>query len=206
MPHLRGALLAPVLGLVLAASAPGQQTTPWARGGFWSSFGIGYGSAHLRCGTTAPPYGCADTTVSGIAGFLRIGTSLRPNLLFGGELSGWYREYESGGETSGEVLSSLAAVVLFFPKPSTGLFVKGGFGLSSYYFSPGGASVRGVGWGAVAGVGYDISVGGVAKYFVLTPTVDLTYGAVGNLQSGGAPFAKGWKQTVLSVGLGVTFP
>jgi len=199
-------LLAPALGLALAAPAFGQQPAPWVRGGFWSSFGIGYGSAHERCGTTTAPYGCADTTVSGITGFVRMGTSLRPTLLLGGELSGWYREYESGGETSGEVLASLAAVVLVFPKPSSGLFFKGGVGLSSYYFSPGGASARGVGWGAVAGVGYDISIGGVAKYFVLTPTADLSYGAVGDLTSGGAPFAKGWKQTVLSLGLGVTFP
>jgi hypothetical protein len=206
MRRTLSALLAPALGLALAAPASGQEPTPWVRGGFWSSFGLGYGSAHLRCGTTAPPYGCSDTTVSGVTGFLRMGTSLRPDLLVGGELGGWYREYESGGETSGEVLASLSAVVMFFPKAGSGLFLKGGLGLSSYYFSPGGASVRGVGWGAVAGVGYDISVGGVAKYFVLTPTVDLTYGAVGDLESGGATFAKGWRQTVLSVGLGVTFP
>jgi hypothetical protein len=185
--------------LGLGASLASAQRTR-GREGFWLSFGLGYGSARERCGTTTPPYGCNDTTVSGITGYLRLGKTLSRHLLLGGEFAAWYHDYTFGAES----LTGIAAVLIYYPVASEGFFVKGGGGLSNYYFSPGGGSIRGTGLGLVGGVGYDFRIG--RNYFAVTPTADVWYGRVGDLRTHGSLWATGWKQVILSVGVGVTFP
>jgi hypothetical protein len=164
---------------------------PQTREGFWISFGFGYGSASLKCDR------CADTTVGGVTGFVRLGGMLNRHLLLGGEIDGWTHNYSPGTET----LGSVTAALYYYPKPASGFFVKGGLGFSDYRFSYQG-TVSGVGGGFVAGLGYDIRVG---RMFSITPTGDLWYGSVGDLKSAGSVTATGWKQAIVSFGLGATF-
>jgi hypothetical protein len=109
---------------------------------------------------------------------------------------------ESGGAT--ELLGNLTASVFYYPAPASGFFLTGGLGFSLYLreLSGGGSDTHGGGWGFTAGAGYDIRV---ARNVSLTPVVDFVYGGVGDLTSGQATVARGWKQTVIDVGLGITW-
>jgi len=160
-----------ILGLV-ASRAAAQH--PQIREGFWVSFGLGYGSAHEKCD------GCADTTVGGVTGFVRLGGTLSRRLLLGGEIDGWTHSY-GGSPSSAETLGNVTAALYFYPMPAGGLFLKGGLGFSDYRFSVsgGGGSVTGLGGGVVAGLGYDIRVG---RNISITPTADFWYGSVGDLK------------------------
>lgn len=180
-------------GLLLslgAASALAQH--PQTREGFWINFGFGYGSAHESCD------GCQDTTVAGVTGFVRLGGTLRDNLLLGGEIDAWTHDYSPGNET----LGSMTAALYYYPRPAGGLFLKGGLGFSNYDFAYSGNSVTGIGGGIVLGAGYDIRVG---RNTSLTPTADFWMGSVGDLKSSGTLVNTGWKQRVISLGLGITF-
>lgn len=170
---------------------------PQTRQGFWISFGLGYGSASEKCN------GCADTTVGGVTGFVRLGGTLNQHLLLGGEIDGWTHGY-GGSPSATETLGNLTAALYYYPKATSGFFLKGGLGFSDYRFSVsgGGGSVTGLGGGVVAGVGYDIRVG---RNISITPTGDLWYGSVGDLKSNGSVVGTGWKQAIASFGLGVTF-
>ncbi len=188
---LTGLLLG--LGASLAAAQH-----PQIRQGFWISFGLGYGSAHLTCDS------CTNTTVGGVAGFIRLGGTLRPNLRLGGEIDGWTHHYSATTTlpSADEVVSNVTAAVYFYPMPASGLFLKGGLGISNYYFTCCGGSVTGTGAGFIAGLGYDIRVG---RNFSITPTGDLWYGHVGDVKSAGLLQGTDWKQAVVSFGLGATF-
>jgi hypothetical protein len=188
-------------GLLLALGATAAQAQhPQTREGFWINFGFGYGSAHEQCD------GCADTTIGGFTGFVRLGGTVNPHLLIGGEIIGFSHEYpaDSLGPSANEVLGSITASLYYYPKPAGGLFLKAGLGFSDFDFtvSNGGGSVTGVGAGAIVGIGYDIRVG---RNISITPTGDFWIGNVGDLKSGGSLVNTGWKHSVASFGLGVTF-
>src|SRR2546428_4713212 len=141
------------LFLGLGASRAAAQH-PQIREGFWVSFGLGYGSAHEKCD------GCADTTVGGVTGFVRLGGTLSRRLLLGGEIDGWTHSY-GGSPSSAETLGNVTAALYFYPMPAGGLFLKGGLGFSDYRFSVsggGGAGTRLRG-GIRARVGVHIPVG-----------------------------------------------
>ena len=186
-----------VLGLQ-ASRAAAQH--PQIREGFWINFGVGYGSAHEKCN------GCSDTTVSGVTGFLRLGGTVSPHLLIGGEIQGLSHGYAAVDSfpSAKEIIGSVTASLYYYPKPASGFFLKAGLGFSDYRFTVNGSSgtVTGLGGGMIVGLGYDIRVG---RNVSLTPTGDLWYGSVGDLKSGSTQVGTGWKQAVVSFGLGVTF-
>jgi hypothetical protein len=179
-----------LLGCVIPASAQRSGT----RQGFWFGFGFGYGSANVSCDNCV-----AGSRIDGTSGFLRIGGTLNPHVLLGAAVDGW--SHSSGGNT--ETLGNLTASVSYYPQTRSGLFLEGGAGLSDYRVDTSPA-VTGTGWGVTAGIGYDIPV---SRTVSLTPRAAYAYGAVGNLNysGGGLPFTTGWKQDVLSLGLGLTF-
>ena len=143
-------------------------------------------------------------TVGGVTGFVRLGGTLSPHLLLGGEIDGLTHHYPATVTlpSADEVVSSVTAAVYYYPKPASGFFLKGGLGFSNYDFSSGGGSVTGLGGGFVAGLGYDIRVG---RNISITPTGDFWFGSVGDLKSSGSLVGTGWKQAIASFGLGVTF-
>src|SRR5207249_11509162 len=76
-----------ILLAVLACAAAGARARyPQRRDGFWIGFGLGYGSANIRCDN------CVDSSsVGGITGFVKLGGAPSRNLLIGGALNGWSR-------------------------------------------------------------------------------------------------------------------
>jgi hypothetical protein len=172
------------IALVLAATQPGDAAAqnPQTRQGFFIGLGIGAGSFGGEGG---------EDRETGLTGHLTLGGTLTPQVLLAGEFTGWTKE-EDGARLSH---SNVSAAVQFYPMPDGGLFLKGGVGASTLTVSASGGGVTvsadETGFGATAGLGYDIRVG---SNFSITP-----YGlfAWGSFDGGSANHFQG--------GLGVTW-
>jgi outer membrane protein with beta-barrel domain len=185
---------------VLAALIALGATALWAqhpqvRKGFWIGFGFGYGSLKPSCD------GCGTlNSKSSFTGHLRLGGTLSSKVLLGGDIVAWSKSQGGFDDVGGNTTAS----AYFYPMPESGLFLKGGLGIALFSESPngGGSSADGTGAGITIGAGYDIRVG---RNISLTPVANFLYGSVGDITSSGATVASGWKQTILEVGLDVTF-
>jgi hypothetical protein len=172
---LCGALAALVVALPEVAQA---QDRPLTREGFFIGFGLGAGS-----------FGCTDcgSRETGGAAFLKLGGTLSPTLLLGGESNAWARNFEGGTTLSH---ASVAAVLQFYPSATSGFFLKGGVGVSVLEVSGAGSgfsfSARDEGLGVTAGLGFDIRLG---SNFSLSPYSNFVWGdhesgSVNNVQFG----------------------
>ena len=178
-------------GLSCAASAA-QAQYPQRREGFWIGFGLGYGSANVSCDNCI-----SGSRTGGPTLFLKLGGTPSRDLLIGASFNGWTHDLNGANETMGNVTASL----FYYPVTTSGFFLTGGLGFSAYNINSS-PEVNGSGWGFTGGVGYDVRVG---RNISLTPVVNYTYGALGDFEVPGIGTARGWKQNVIDVGLGVTF-
>jgi hypothetical protein len=148
-------------GLILAfLAAPAAAQRREARhDGFWIGFGVGGGSNLTN--------GYDDARLGG-AGYVRLGGTVSPMLLVGGEAMGWVREQNSTTVSQG----NLTATVMVYPV-RRGFFLKGGLGFASWSQAspagPGTLTVTEGGFGATLGGGYDLQIG---TNLFLTPNVD----------------------------------
>lgn len=186
--------LAIVAALALLAASAAAAQRPQTRQGFWIGFGFGYGSAGFSCD------GCPDIDRKGaVSGYLKLGGTLSPNLLLGGETNGWTKDI--GGSTVTLANASLAAY--YYPQPAGGLFLRGGVGFATY--SEEGFD-SGNGFGLTLGLGYDVRVGNNVS---ITPVGNFNWGSIGDAGSVGIPGAgmgvTGLKQNVIQIAVGVTF-
>jgi len=134
-------ILVVLLVITLAASSAEAQR-PNTREGFWASFGFGAGSAKLG--------GDVDTDrETSLSGYLRLGGTISPNVLIGGESNGWVKS-----STSTTTLGFLGAVALFYPSSTGSFYLKGGLGLVSVDYRG-----TGSGFGASVGLGNEFRVG-----------------------------------------------
>jgi hypothetical protein len=187
------------LSLLPAALVPalvGAQGTPLRRG-FWWGAGVGYASWHFAADSGARRHGDRGAG----QGYVAAGVTIDPHWTLG--LEGALGRI-SGADAG---LSSLSAVVTWYPWTARGWFVRGGFGTSGYRESSGAEApdYRGSGPGYVATVGVDVpTTGGLS----LTPAVTWRCGSIGTvgLSPPGVDLATGFRQRTLGVTLGVTFP
>ena len=175
MGTLRATGLSALLTVLLASTSFAQQAQ--TRDGFWIGGGLGYGS--LGC------EGCTDRT-GAPSGYLKLGTTLRQNVLLGIETNGWTKSEFGARLTMGNV----SGAVYFYPMASTGLFVKGGAGYSMLDASTDIGSGSESGFGMILGAGYDVRV-----------TRNLSITPVANWFRGGFD---GGSANVLQIGVGVT--
>jgi hypothetical protein len=184
--------------IVILASPVAWAGHPQARQGFWIGFGAGYGSAEASAS-------CEDCDGGGregsFTGFLKLGGTLNERVLLGAEMNGWIKEQDDVTLT----LGSFTGTVTFYPKATSGFFLKGGVGLSfvDTEFNDGSfsATVSKTGWGVLAGIGYDLRVG---RNVSITPSVNFYYGQPGDIAFEGETIG-GWKQNVVDFSIGVTF-
>jgi outer membrane protein with beta-barrel domain len=176
----RGLALATVL-LLLGTSALSAQK-PQTRKGFWIGFGFGYGSYGISCD------GCPSDNESSYTGYLKMGGTLNPHLLLGGETVGWSKSEGGATITAGNVSFN----AYYYPKPAGGLFLNGGVGFSRVELSGGGNSDGDTGAGFSLGAGYDIRVG---TNLSIVPNAQWVYGHP----------TDGLSQSFLHFALGVTF-
>jgi hypothetical protein len=193
-----------VIASVLTAAWMSLPSTAGAqdRQGLWVGAGGGWGSANV----TTDELG-AFGRENGGAFSVRLGGTLNPRLLLGGEFDIWSRtvEIEEGANVTANIYN-LSGTATFYPRPSSGFFVKGGAGLSfvDVTIDADGESVTfdlGKGPGFVAGAGYDIRL---SRRVSLTPAVDYWYGRPGDVKALGETLG-GWKQNVVAATLGITF-
>lgn len=147
-----------VLCTILPATAGAQRREP-RHDGFWVGFGLGAGSNLTE--------GYDDARLGG-SGYVRLGGTVSPMLLIGGEAMGWVREQNGTTVSQG----NLTASVLVYPV-RRGFFLKGGLGFASWSqaSSSGPTTITTTegGFGATAGGGYDLQIG---SNLFLTPNVD----------------------------------
>jgi outer membrane protein with beta-barrel domain len=166
------------LGLGSVASAQGH---PQTREGFWIGFGLGWGSFSLKCS------GCSGSEGS-FSGYLKMGGTLSPKLLLGGETNGWTKSEGGATLTAGNA----SATMYFYPAPASGFFLRGGLGFASLSAGSGGTTASESGWGFTLGTGYDIRVG--AKMSIV-PVANFNWGDLGS----------GVKQNVFQIAVGLTW-
>jgi hypothetical protein len=157
---MRSALLAlAVLSLVVA---PARAQRDAKHQGLWIGFGIGGGSNMSDE---------AQGVRAGGAAYFRLGGTLSQSVLLGGEVSAWARSIE--GSTVSR--ANMNGIVMLYPMRK-GLFVKAGAGFATWMSSStsGGTTISHTdgGFGASAGLGYDLQIGG---NLFLSPGVDFAY-------------------------------
>jgi hypothetical protein len=156
---MRSALLALMLGLI---ALPAHAQREGKHQGFWIGFGLGGGS-NLSDD--------AEGHRAGGTGYVRLGGTLNQSVLLGGEIAGWARTV-SGSTVS---RANLNGTVTFYPM-GKGLFIKGGAGFATWMSSTdsGGSTTTYTagGFGASAGLGYELQIGG---NIFLTPNADFAY-------------------------------
>lgn len=169
-----------VLLIITLAASSAEAQRPNTREGFWISFGFGAGSAKLG----------GDVDIdreTALSGYLRMGGTVSPNFLIGGESNGWVKT-----EPSDRTIGFLGPVVMFYPSSTGSFYLKGGLGLVSVDY-------RGVGngFGASVGLGNEFRVG---KNFSLNVFLNA-------IQAFGfdTSFGNHVKPNLVQLGLGVTW-
>ncbi len=171
----------PVLLMTSLLATPGAAQNPQTREGFWISFGFGVGSLGCEdCGD--------DEREVGTNFNLRLGGTMSQRLLIGGEVNGWTKTEGDATLT----VSNIGPVLLFYPNPNGGLFLKGGIGMANTSLELGSLTIDESGVGITIGLGYDARVG---RRFALTPYFDI----LGSSYDGGS-----FNQ--VAFGLGFTWP
>src|SRR2546426_2560131 len=95
-----------------AASAARAQY-PQRRDGFWIGFGLGYGSANLKCDQ------CVDSSgVGGVTGFVKLGGTPSRNVLIGGGVNVWGQSHGAGNN---QAMSKVNPSVYFYPQTKSRL-------------------------------------------------------------------------------------
>jgi hypothetical protein len=204
-PAVAAPLAAPAYQPPPAAVPPPVRETPPTspdedspkREGFWIGLGAGYGLASVSIDGSS-----GGDRENSFTGYLKLGGTLNQQVLLGVESNAWVKAQDDVTVT----LGSIAGTLTFYPKATSGFFLKGGVGLS--YMSTEVAvagtrfAVRKTGWGVLAGLGYDVRVG---RNISITPSFNFYYGKPGDISVAGEVALPGWRQNVLDFGVGVTF-
>lgn len=155
------------MATLVFTAVPGTAQQATRHQGFWISFGFGPGW------DLDAPLGDANF---GGAGYLRLGGTVTPQLLIGGEASGWTRDDSGITKTRGNATAS----VLFYPLLRGGVFLKSGigFGTQSVQTNTFGVTttISDEGFGITFGAGYDIRLG---RNFYITPNADYLVQRIG---------------------------
>lgn len=197
------------LGVLAAALTAFVPATALAqaqeRQGFWFGFGAGVGSADATCDDCDDEDNDRET---GAAGSLRAGWTLNSRVLLGVEGSAWTKSEDEDGADVTINIYNVSGTVTLYPSETAGFFVKGGAGLAfvNSKYKEGNTTIDsdlGNGLGLLAGIGYDFRLGRRVR---LTPALDAYYGNIGEVKIEGETLATGWKQNVVALTIGLTFP
>lgn len=114
------------------STAQAQSTRrPNTRQGFWIGFGVGDGSARIDC-----TYFCGPDRSNGVSGYIRLGGTLSPHFLLGGETGGWVNSAGFGTDA----IWVASVVVLWYPSRTGASYLKVGLGGMRYGTSNGGVA------------------------------------------------------------------
>jgi hypothetical protein len=168
--------------------------------GFWIGTGIGLGSVDV---STSDGINLPGRARKGAFDILT-GWTLSPQFLVGIEFNTVSIGVIHDGVFQNAGVIDLTGTITYYPRLSSGLFVKGGVGgsfLDDLQDSPA-VDVRGIGVGAIVGIGYDIYLG---RNFSLTTAVDFRFSRISSVTLDGQPGFQDWKHNVLDVTVGIKF-
>ncbi len=141
------------------------------RSGFWASVGLGPAGSELTCqDCDVLPEGDPWRGGSGGGLSIAIGGSLDDQLLIGGEFNHWGRTVE--GNPRSAAISTLSAIIRFYPTKKTDFFLKGGLGIGGLALEGEFLRIDNSGASIQLGLGYDIRLG-QRKRFALSPFAQL---------------------------------
>lgn len=184
----RAALVASLL--LLSTSGLSAQRVANHRG-VWIGGGLGLGSARLSCTV------CRAGRDGGTSGYLRVGATVTPQLLIGGEALAWYH---SQGNLS-FLLGSIQAVVLLYPMPKSGLYIKTGFGLAQYSAKDPTDKISSQALAGQVGVGYEVAIG---RTLSIVPYANFLGTTGADVRFNDTVSGLGAKTSLMQVGVGVT--
>jgi hypothetical protein len=183
-----------VLPLLLAMAGPLiAQARPHTRAGFWFGFGLGFGSAGVEC------TGCSNDRVSGYSGYLRLGGTVSPSVLLGGETNGWFHSADGVTESIG--FASFVAV--FYPSRESGFYLKVGLGGMNYMADDGTDEIKAVAPAVTLGAGYEFRIG---RNMSIVPFLNSLASSDANFEVNGVDVAANDIQiTLFQLGVGLTW-
>lgn len=188
--------------VLLSSSASGAAAQGARRGGFWLEGGTGTGTVRNQCSA------CTSVTVTyGRSRHLRVGGAIGPGVLLGVELftlDSSDLSLQQGVPVVDAKNGSVAPVVLWYVG-SSGLFLKGGVGLSRGTFaarSPQGVLVTTKRTGSALSfdVGFDI---GITRRFAVTANLGTYVMAIGDVHVNGT-VVDDLVATIYEAGIGLT--
>src|SRR5258708_6326949 len=181
---------------VLASTAEGQsRARPNTRQGFWIGFGLGGGSVGANCSTS-----CATDRTSGPSGYVRLGGTVSPGVLLGGEANGWSHS-ESGVNES---VGFASFIVMWYPNPIGAFYLKFGVGGMGYSADDGLNTVTATAPGGSFGLGYEFRTG---RNFSVVPFLNSMATSSVSLRFNGVALPTSEKITLnlVQLGVGVTW-
>lgn len=185
---LRAVLFASVL--VLGSSELLAQRTA-AHRGVWLGAGLGMGSARLSCTI------CRAGRDGGASGYLRVGATLTPRFLLGGETAIWYH---SENDMS-FLLGSILAVVYLYPMNNSGFYIKTGLGVAQYSAKDQNDEISTQALAGQIGVGYEVMV---ARNLSIVPFANFQGTAGADVRFNNTVSNLSANTSLIQVGLGIT--
>lgn len=194
---MRGTRLALVAALALALTPGGalqaQTGTGPSREGFWWGFGVGYAAPRVFCDI------CDSNRRASVSAGVRMGGTVSPGLLLGGELNGWTR---SNGPV-GEYMGTLGGLLYWYPNPAGSFYLKAGLSYVAYRIDDGQDAITSSGFGPQVGAGYEI---GIRRNLTIVPFFNsIVTLPTGNLQLNGDRQATGVSLALVQLGIGLTW-
>lgn len=180
-----------VASLVLLSTSALEAQRVASRHGFWIGGGAGIGSARLSCTV------CRAGRDGGGSGYLRLGATITPQILIGGEAIAWYHSEQDVSF----FLGSVQAVVLLYPMAKSGFFVKTGFGLAQYSAKDPTNKISSQALAMQVGVGYEMAV---AQSMSIVPFANFVGTTGADVRFNDTVSGLGAKTSLIQVGVGLT--
>jgi hypothetical protein len=180
-----------ILGLSLALPGAGQAQGAVRGQGVFLGAGLGVGSARLSCRI------CQGGRDGGGAAYLQFGLPASRNVLLGIETLGWY----DGGSVA-QLLVSVQAIALLYPRRSSGFYLKGGAGIVEFSAKDdAGNEVSSQAIGLQVGVGLEVPMG---RNLALVPFANFMGSTGGDVKFNNTVGQLSANTSLIQVGLGLT--
>lgn len=173
-----------------ASEAATSESAPSHRRGFWLGAGLGAGFDRVFCEI------CDGSVQAGWSGYLRLGGTVGPRLLLGGELTGWL----AGREGATQSMGAVSFVAYWYPA-DTNLYLKGGGGVIGFRSADGEDAVTSTTFGPTLGLGYEQLV---SPRVSIVPFFNLLVAPSGALRFNGDEDIDGVGFVLWQGGVGVT--
>jgi hypothetical protein len=139
---------------------------------------------------------CDGSVQAGWSGYLRLGGTVSPRILLGGELTGWL----AGREEATQSMGAVSFVAYWYPA-DTNLYLKGGGGVIGFRSADGEDAVTSTTFGPTLGLGYEQLV---SPKVSIVPFFNVLVAPSGALRFNGDEVINGVGFVLWQGGVGVT--